>query len=207
MFVSSYALNIKWFTVLHVALCIIGCVYLSRWSGGNICCILSGSAQCWSTVKAMIWTFTWNRISWWLRRRGDLLSCRLSMPSSTSIKFDRLSSTTTSSPVLSTVQHEQPNVVHVNLWQETFEHILCFVLCVGNILLVNGTACGEIKITDFGLSKIMDDDSYSSADGMELTSQGAGTYWYIDAFSNQATSVAPCEKQRHSRYYLNSPLG
>lgn len=59
--------------------------------------------------------------------------------------------------------------------------------------MVNGTACGEIKITDFGLSKIMDDDSYNSADGMELTSQGAGTYWYIDthlaAFSNQATSI------------------
>lgn len=49
--------------------------------------------------------------------------------------------------------------------------------CLGNILLVNGTACGEIKITDFGLSKIMDDDSYNSVDGMELTSQGAGTYW------------------------------
>lgn len=51
---------------------------------------------------------------------------------------------------------------------------------VGNILLVNGTACGEIRITDFGLSKIMDDDSYSSADGIELTSQGAGTYWYTE---------------------------
>lgn len=55
-------------------------------------------------------------------------------------------------------------------------HFTCSV--TGNILLVNGTACGEIKITDFGLSKIMDDDSYNSADGMELTSQGAGTYWY-----------------------------
>ncbi|KAM7370764.1 hypothetical protein PAMP_010286 [Pampus punctatissimus] len=57
--------------------------------------------------------------------------------------------------------------------------IMFTVLCLGNILLVNGTACGEIKITDFGLSKIMDDDSYNSADGMELTSQGAGTYWYL----------------------------
>lgn len=47
-----------------------------------------------------------------------------------------------------------------------------------NILLVDGTACGEIKITDFGLSKIMDDDSYG-VDGMDLTSQGAGTYWYL----------------------------
>lgn len=47
----------------------------------------------------------------------------------------------------------------------------------GNILLVDGTACGEIKITDFGLSKIMDDDNYG-VDGMDLTSQGAGTYWW-----------------------------
>ena len=58
---------------------------------------------------------------------------------------------------------------------------MCVCVCararaVGNILLVNGTACGEIKITDFGLSKIMDDDNYG-VDGMELTSQGAGTYW------------------------------
>ncbi|KAM9424553.1 serine/threonine-protein kinase tousled-like 2 isoform 2-T2 [Pholidichthys leucotaenia] len=57
--------------------------------------------------------------------------------------------------------------------------IIHYDLKPGNILLVNGTACGEIKITDFGLSKIMDDDSYNSADGMDLTSQGAGTYWYL----------------------------
>ncbi|KAK2505206.1 hypothetical protein MC885_000031 [Smutsia gigantea] len=47
-----------------------------------------------------------------------------------------------------------------------------------NILLVDGTARGEIKITDFGLSKIMDNDSYG-VDGMDLTSQGSGTYWYL----------------------------
>ncbi|KAJ4941227.1 hypothetical protein JOQ06_027513 [Pogonophryne albipinna] len=57
--------------------------------------------------------------------------------------------------------------------------IIHYDLKPGNILLVNGTACGEIKITDFGLSKVMDDDCYNSADGMELTSQGAGTYWYL----------------------------
>ena len=34
---------------------------------------------------------------------------------------------------------------------------------------------GEVKISDFGLSKIMD----CEADSMELTSQGAGTYWYL----------------------------
>ncbi|KAI6065081.1 Serine/threonine-protein kinase tousled-like 1 [Aix galericulata] len=38
--------------------------------------------------------------------------------------------------------------------------IIHYDLKPGNILLVDGTACGEIKITDFGLSKIMDDDSY-----------------------------------------------
>ncbi|XP_053565368.1 serine/threonine-protein kinase tousled-like 1 [Bombina bombina] len=56
--------------------------------------------------------------------------------------------------------------------------IIHYDLKPGNILLVDGTACGEIKITDFGLSKIMDDDSYW-VDGMDLTSQGAGTYWYL----------------------------
>ncbi|XP_019739049.1 serine/threonine-protein kinase tousled-like 2 isoform X4 [Hippocampus comes] len=54
--------------------------------------------------------------------------------------------------------------------------IIHYDLKPGNILLVNGSACGEIKITDFGLSKIMDDDSCASSEGMELTSQGAGTY-------------------------------
>ncbi|XP_011486265.1 serine/threonine-protein kinase tousled-like 2 [Oryzias latipes] len=57
--------------------------------------------------------------------------------------------------------------------------IIHYDLKPGNILLVNGTASGEIKITDFGLSKIMDDDNYNLADGIELTSQGAGTYWYL----------------------------
>lgn len=38
-----------------------------------------------------------------------------------------------------------------------------------------GALSGEVKITDFGLSKVMD----SSDDSMDLTSQGAGTYWYL----------------------------
>ena len=43
-----------------------------------------------------------------------------------------------------------------------------------NIMIL---ANGRVKITDFGLSKIM--DSQDPAESMELTSQGAGTYWYL----------------------------
>ena len=50
-------------------------------------------------------------------------------------------------------------------------------LCPGDALLRSGSVSGEIKITDFGLSKVMDDDNYSAESGMDLTSQGAGTYW------------------------------
>ena len=52
-------------------------------------------------------------------------------------------------------------------------------MIVGNILLTGGNVSGDIKITDFGLSKIMDSDNYDPEHGMELTSQGAGTYWYL----------------------------
>ena len=36
---------------------------------------------------------------------------------------------------------------------------------------------GAVKLTDFGFSKII--DSQSAGTSMELTSQGAGTYWYL----------------------------
>eukprot|EP00127_Corallochytrium_limacisporum_P007438 Clim_evm41s251 gene=Clim_evmTU41s251 len=51
--------------------------------------------------------------------------------------------------------------------------VIHYDLKPGNILLNDG----EVKITDFGLSKIMDVDVGASE--MELTSQGAGTYWYL----------------------------
>jgi len=49
--------------------------------------------------------------------------------------------------------------------------IIHYDLKPGNILY----NAGLIKITDFGLSKIMQKDQFE----MELTSQGAGTYWYL----------------------------
>jgi tousled-like kinase len=57
--------------------------------------------------------------------------------------------------------------------------IIHYDLKPANILLSSGTASGEIKITDFGLSKVMEDDKYDPQHGMDLTSQGAGTYWYV----------------------------
>ena len=48
----------------------------------------------------------------------------------------------------------------------------------GNILLENdGFMSWEVKLTDFGLSKILPEDGCE--DSIDLTSQGAGTYWYL----------------------------
>lgn len=38
------------------------------------------------------------------------------------------------------------------------------------------TAHGTVKVTDFGLSKVVE---AGHTQGLELTSQGAGTYWYL----------------------------
>jgi len=52
--------------------------------------------------------------------------------------------------------------------------IIHYDLKPGNILF---DEFGDAKITDFGLSKIL--DGQEPGDSMELTSQGAGTYWYL----------------------------
>ncbi|EUB65001.1 Serine/threonine-protein kinase tousled-like protein [Echinococcus granulosus] len=57
--------------------------------------------------------------------------------------------------------------------------VIHYDLKPGNILLGSGELSGEIKITDFGLSKLMTEDLYNPDTGMDLTSQGAGTYWYL----------------------------
>ena len=52
--------------------------------------------------------------------------------------------------------------------------IIHYDLKPGNVLF---DQYGDAKITDFGLSKIV--DAHDPAESMELTSQGAGTYWYL----------------------------
>lgn len=54
------------------------------------------------------------------------------------------------------------------------QKIIHYDLKPGNVLFDD---LGVAKLTDFGLSKIVEDDVGSQ--GMELTSQGAGTYWYL----------------------------
>eukprot|EP00268_Persea_americana_P045744 TRINITY_DN4683_c0_g1_i3.p1 TRINITY_DN4683_c0_g1~~TRINITY_DN4683_c0_g1_i3.p1 ORF type:complete len:410 (+),score=84.75 TRINITY_DN4683_c0_g1_i3:1173-2402(+) len=54
------------------------------------------------------------------------------------------------------------------------QKIIHYDLKPGNVLF---NEVGVAKMTDFGLSKIVEDDVGSQ--GMELTSQGAGTYWYL----------------------------
>jgi hypothetical protein len=54
--------------------------------------------------------------------------------------------------------------------------IIHFDLKPANILF---DEMGDVKITDFGLSKILDEGDNGSMTSMELTSQGAGTYWYL----------------------------
>ncbi|ETO31573.1 hypothetical protein RFI_05551 [Reticulomyxa filosa] len=65
--------------------------------------------------------------------------------------------------------------------QSQEQPIIHYDLKPANILYKNG----HIQLTDFGLAKIMESDTYE----MELTSQGAGTYWYLppECFSSSSS--------------------
>jgi tousled-like kinase len=59
----------------------------------------------------------------------------------------------------------------VKYLHEQKQRIIHYDMKPANILMHEGM----VKITDFGLSKVMEEES----DKIELTSQGAGTYWYL----------------------------
>merc|ERR1712154_216197 len=64
--------------------------------------------------------------------------------------------------------------------------IIHYDLKPGNLLYKNG----YIKLTDFGLAKIIKHDNNSnSLTEIELTSQGAGTYWYLPPECFKQTNV------------------
>lgn len=66
------------------------------------------------------------------------------------------------------------------------QRVIHYDLKPANILFHDG----EIKLTDFGLSKQMD-ESADPLSGMELTSQGAGTYWYLPPECFELSKTGP----------------
>merc|ERR1711957_86256 len=61
---------------------------------------------------------------------------------------------------------------YMNLHGPDGQKIIHYDLKPGNLFY----HCGEVKIADFGLSKVV---QAFSGESIELTSQGAGTYWYL----------------------------
>ncbi|CAG0915713.1 unnamed protein product [Notodromas monacha] len=57
--------------------------------------------------------------------------------------------------------------------------VIHYDLKPANVLLNGDGILDNVKIADFGVSKIVDEQNYDPIRGMDLTSQGAGTYWYL----------------------------
>lgn len=57
--------------------------------------------------------------------------------------------------------------------------VIHYDLKPGNVLLSKGSSTGEIKITDFGLCKVMNRDECGLGSELDLASQSSGSYWYL----------------------------
>jgi serine/threonine protein kinase len=99
-----------------------------------------------------------------------------SLPSSNSNNNNSTVLNTTNTTMISTdgssAQNKNNNAVVTNHTKKI--SIIHFDLKPANILF---DEFGDVKITDFGLSKVIDESHEGTS--MELTSQGAGTYWYL----------------------------
>ncbi|VAI21969.1 unnamed protein product [Triticum turgidum subsp. durum] len=82
------------------------------------------------------------------------------------------------------------------------QKIIHYDLKPGNVLF---DEVGVTKVTDFGLSKIVEDDVGSQ--GMELTSQGAGTYWYLppECFDLSRTPFISSKEHTRGEIELAAP--
>ena len=68
--------------------------------------------------------------------------------------------------------------------------VIHFDIKPANILYHNS----EVRLTDFGLSKLMNEQGQSNESQMEYTSQGAGTYWYLPPecfIQGEAARISP----------------
>lgn len=52
-------------------------------------------------------------------------------------------------------------------------------------------ACLDIKVTDFGLSKVIKESGNAIDPSIELTSQGTGTYWYLPPECFETNGITP----------------
>jgi len=69
------------------------------------------------------------------------------------------------------------------------EPIIHYDLKPANILLHEG----EVRLSDFGLSKVMEPQATDSRGGMELTSYGSGTHGYLppECYEGESSRICP----------------
>lgn len=137
--------------------------------------VQSGNARFDHTMLDTIFSFIFSFLIFLYKEHNTFCSsCILSHPFSFSPGKD-LDAVLKSTPIL---PEKEARIIIVQIFHglvylnKRTQKIIHYDLKPGNVLF---DELGVAKVTDFGLSKIVEDDVGSQ--GMELTSQGAGTYW------------------------------